>query len=100
MPGRQAGRRAGTGRQAGRHRRAGRGGQAEAGRHRRAGTGRQVVVTTSHVSTTISPTVDLPNPNSDARVRYSTFVASFQTVTATRSSTLTRDLMLVHFFCI
>ena len=29
-----------------------------------------------------------------------TFVASFRTVTATHSSTLTGDLMLVHFFCV
>ena len=53
---------------------------------------------TVHVSTTILPTVDLPKPKSDASERYSIFVANFHTVTATLSSTVTGDLILVELF--
>ena len=57
------------------------------------------LVTTSHVCSTISPTVDLPNLKTDSRVQYSTLVASFRTVTATLSSILTGDLMFVFCKC-
>jgi len=40
-------------------------------------------VITLQVSSTILQTVDLPNPNKEARMRYSIFVASFHIITAT-----------------
>ena len=50
---------------------------------------------TRQVSTTMVHTVDLPRPNRLDSVRYSMFVASFQRVTATHSSTLTGSLTQV-----
>ena len=46
------------------------------------------------------PIVDLPKPKSDISERYSIFVANFHTITATLSSTVTGDLILVDSLCI
>ena len=42
----------------------------------------------AHVSTTIYPTVERAKPKRADNVRYSTVVANFQIVTATRCSTV------------
>ena len=53
--------------------------------------GRRLHIIASHVSKTISPTVDLPSPNRTANVLSYTFVPSLHMVTATLNLNTDRD---------